>query len=1096
MRWIYLFLSLLFFNAVHAQNLLLPFKESGKWGFINENGEWLIEANYDAVGDFGRNQFSSFQKNGKAGLISREGKELIIPKAQKIDLISDSVLSVLIGQDWFLYSLKDGLIDTHRGSKIIALNKSMILLQKPDFWVLYNAESKAFFKEKIISYTVHENNVISLREAENGLLLFRNSQLIFRGPAACSYLTGGNWAPLIQIDSNKHRLILYGVQPKIIRGVLNLNKLGIGSFIIERKDHPWLYLNTAKDLKLEIPKLDFISKIDGNFFLISKDFQYGLMDRKARIVLPCSFDAISFMDNLIRVRRGGQFGLTDFSGKEVLPVEYHSIERYKYNSLLLRKNNLFGLASPFGFKLLPAVFESLEVSPTLLKARFDNVFHLYELGDWKIIESQRFVNVKTIRLAAMPEKAEKPKFELGWFYGKRAGAWGFRRADSSYRHNPQFNSIKHFDSTGLTIVSKFVLPSAVPERLLDDMYRPAVRTGVCFTSDGNYLLSPKLWYIHSQEPARKDVNYLRGLSLNGKYVVYYKSGLKLKKDFTWVDSLNEGMARFNINGKWQVDENHKHRRNLCSQPDFKRSIGQAISASDWGIQNDFVRINYGSWGFLDIEGRIAIEARYDYVFPFEQGKARVIYDNKWGVIDKKGNYIIKPIYDWIELKKVENRSCFLVFKRKKRFGALDTSGIVQLDPVLLQARPFTNGFAAVKFKSGWTFLKGDMRPLHEAVFDEVEDFNACSEYTRVAKDRKWGFLGKSGVLIVDCQYRKLSKMRNERAFARKSNGWILIDQRGIQVHKRHFRDVCAFASGRAFVLYKRARKWRLIDRQGLRVNRKLYHEIHPFQSNGRAFIRDDQGWWMIDTNGQILTDSALLTPVTFTNGLAWAKTVDGYHLLFQDGRMKKLPVEAFEVNSFKEGKARILTENGLTFIDTNTQPLFPLYFTQARDFSDGYAYVQQRGESYIIDSTGFKIQIQGRIISDFVNGKALIVDPNDSVRFNFVNTSGEKLYSHEFEKLQSFANSRSVVRINGKWTMMTEDGILIDLPHYGKIKTPTEGISFYKRNGQYGLFNLEGIPLINCVYDDFSWMEDGLARVFINNRMGYFNLNKGWIKRP
>jgi hypothetical protein len=51
------------------------------------------------------------------------------------------------------------------------------------------------------------------------------------------------------------------------------------------------------------------------------------------------------------------------------------------------------------------------------------------------------------------------------------------------------------------------------------------------------------------------------------------------------------------------------------------------------------------WGFCDKTGNLAVPAIFDFVKDFHYGAAVAVKNNKYGIIDMKGNWIIKPIYD-------------------------------------------------------------------------------------------------------------------------------------------------------------------------------------------------------------------------------------------------------------------------------------------------------------------------------------------------------------------------------------------------------------------------------------------------------------------
>ncbi len=48
------------------------------------------------------------------------------------------------------------------------------------------------------------------------------------------------------------------------------------------------------------------------------------------------------------------------------------------------------------------------------------------------------------------------------------------------------------------------------------------------------------------------------------------------------------------------------------------------------------------WGFIDKSGRIAIRAKFDAAYDFQDGLAPVTVDEKFGYIDASGHYVWEP----------------------------------------------------------------------------------------------------------------------------------------------------------------------------------------------------------------------------------------------------------------------------------------------------------------------------------------------------------------------------------------------------------------------------------------------------------------------
>lgn len=66
-------------TQVYSNNKLFAKEEDGKWGFVDNNGNQVVEFKYDKVTEFNENGFASIKKNGKWGSINEQGEEVVEP---------------------------------------------------------------------------------------------------------------------------------------------------------------------------------------------------------------------------------------------------------------------------------------------------------------------------------------------------------------------------------------------------------------------------------------------------------------------------------------------------------------------------------------------------------------------------------------------------------------------------------------------------------------------------------------------------------------------------------------------------------------------------------------------------------------------------------------------------------------------------------------------------------------------------------------------------------------------------------------------------------------------------------------------------------
>lgn len=71
-----------------------PRQLEGKWGFVNDKGEWVVKAKYDEVKPFSED-LAAVRKKDKWGFIFESGKWAIKPRFSKVTSFSEGKAGVV-----------------------------------------------------------------------------------------------------------------------------------------------------------------------------------------------------------------------------------------------------------------------------------------------------------------------------------------------------------------------------------------------------------------------------------------------------------------------------------------------------------------------------------------------------------------------------------------------------------------------------------------------------------------------------------------------------------------------------------------------------------------------------------------------------------------------------------------------------------------------------------------------------------------------------------------------------------------------------------------------------------------------------------------
>ena len=100
-----------------------------------------------------------------------------------------------------------------------------------------------------------------------------------------------------------------------------------------------------------------------------------------------------------------------------------------------------------------------------------------------------------------------------------------------------------------------------------------------------------------------------------------------------------------------------------------RQVGEAFEDARPFSDEGYAAVKRdGKWGFIDIDGIVVIDFRFDDALSFGQHMAAVKQDGLWGYINMKGDVVIEPVY--MEAKSFSNGSAPVLTERGWQFITL------------------------------------------------------------------------------------------------------------------------------------------------------------------------------------------------------------------------------------------------------------------------------------------------------------------------------------------------------------------------------------------------------------------------------------------
>lgn len=162
-----------------------------------------------------------------------------------------------------------------------------------------------------------------------------------------------------------------------------------------------------------------------------------------------------------------------------------------------------------------------------------------------------------------------------------------------------------------------------------------------------------------------------------------------------------------------------------------------------------VAFDNDKWGYINSKGIVVIAPEYEEAGKFLNGAAIVELNNKIGVINSQGNFIINPIYDWVNY----DDEWFIVV-RDKMYGWCDKSGKTVITPQFTGALNFNgNNIAPATTDSLYGYIDKKGKFQIQPQFDIALPFS--DNIGIVSLNDRYGFIDITGKFVVNPIYKDM-----------------------------------------------------------------------------------------------------------------------------------------------------------------------------------------------------------------------------------------------------------------------------------------------------------------------------------------------------
>ena len=356
----------------------------------------------------------------------------------------------------------------------------------------------------------------------------------------------------------------------------------------------------------------------------------------------------------------------------------------------------------------------------------------------------------------------------------------------------------------------------------------------------------------------------------------------------------------------QQDWNKNHKLNTINYVQVDSIINGVIK---YGDDELFPKNIYGRWGCINKEGNFIIPPNYDYIYHYNEGLAQVRLGNKYGFIDVYNNQIIPCVFD----DAGHFSEGVASIGKDGLYGCIDKIGRIVIPIQYRSITVMSSDMIRVEsilFKYGYIDKSGN--EIIPCVFEYAGDFSegvAC-----VRKDGKYGYIDKSGNEIIPCVFEHAGDFSEGVASVRKDGKYGIINKNA-QVIIECIYEYTFIKNG--IIVFELNNKYGAMSLNGDIVVPCSYDYIKDFKGKFTQ-VKLNGKWGVVDNNGNIITQCIYDKIGDFKEGLA--------------------PVKL-------NGKWGYINEKGIIVIDTIFYDAQPFYNGLAKvdTGEEGYSYINKKG---------------------------------------------------------------------------------------------------------------------------------------------------------
>ncbi|MBK7871405.1 MAG: WG repeat-containing protein [Saprospiraceae bacterium] len=851
-------------------SLLMAVMDNGEWQVVNLHGEIVLPKGYERL-KLLNDRYIAFRKNDKWGLVDNRGRQISPPKYDDLRLEKKDVFLVREGQKLGLLSADGDEMLPGIADEINIFNDSLFFYKSGSNWGAVDENGANIVPPKYEAYTKISDTYIKL---------ISNGRMYVYSIACRGVITQGDYDDY------------YAFSRK---------------YLIVKKNRQLGLMDWCGSIVLQ-PQYHEIQEHEGELFRVNFKGKWGIVETNDKPVGTFQYDYIAPLRGSIGViKKGKVFGIINFKGEEVVVPQYQRIEIEDNRAKAYTSNP--GASGEEALTLLDfdengqltghSSFEKhfvLRISGDgAAKRRSQTNNYVLDQYEWFYSPGNDRWGLRRLADGAIQIEPNfstiKVYKELGFtLVGiEQSNKYEFER--TTYRFSMVYGVVRN--EVGLLVTDMDFLSVQFED------FEKGNPTARCVFSNGRHGLMDQIGRIICKDYAfiGDFQDGVARISIKGRLSGSMKHSYALGNLSAYLNSLQSGYAMLDYT---QYDQLFKQEAVLICEGcewGYIDSTGRATVTPGYTFAQDFTNgvgivACDGKWGMVNAKGQPVIPCQYDGIEFLKNTDNKIVrlyvQTPKYGLIDTLGQLAVDAVYDELGFFR-EGR---LAVKRNGLWGFVNDEGLEVIPCRFREVSNFYEGLAAVKIGRYWGFIDKQGDIVIDFKYTRVGNFQEGLAW--VGTSEGTGFINRKEQFVIPPRFEKANDFDRGVARVVVKGEFALIDREGKYIAKPQFVSIDAFNEyGLALVTYgKNWLRHGVISLEGKLITTQAYNEIQPY-SEGFAVAKLKDSYGYIDTTGQ------LVIPCTFSKASAF---FEGRAAVQRDGSCGYINKTGNEVVPFEFSK--------------------------------------------------------------------------------------------------------------------------------------------------------------------------------------------------